>query len=545
VYHSPFVTELSQFIEAGPQGSYDVVVEGDGIAVVQFSTDAREQYGRAVVDLADGKVLVGAYGYTQADTDYYHAIIARVGTDGQIDSSFGSAGIITPALYVDESYNILGGDEYLYALGTDHHHKIIAVGYQENEAGTSVGIIRRILANGSSLDSTFNSTGAVPGTAVLKRSELYAFGFQSNERIIAVGKDTNVGRGILLGCRSNGILDTTFGAANAKAYIEDAQAIYSVVIDADDNILCAYLADNGDINVAKLVSTGFSLAYDYGVNGIATAVLPDGTRPETVHLAIDADGNVVVGASSYGYEGEGYSILATRLLPDGSVDESFNDGYIAEIAYDEINELYLQKIIIADTGTVNFVGYIDTYDNTQDSLLFVRLTSDGYFDTDFYGDGINIADTQEGDGYQTVHDAVILTEGKIFSVGSVLAYGTEYNNTLLVSIYAEQYQAGLSRYPAFVPDNGLDPAYGTSGVVADFVSGTYGRGVKILPNGYSVVAVDDTHDSQYLVQFTDAGQLDTVFADGGYAFIDIHEDSSNETITDFIIDGRGRYIVVG
>lgn len=551
VYHDPFVLELTQTVSQGSAGQLDIVFDGEGFTTSQLSTSYRNQYGRALIDIANGKFVIGSYGYSQADETYTHFLVGRVTSDGELDTTFGtgSTGYFAVPLYTDETSSIDENNEYLRAVGLDNDSKLVAVGYRY-DGSVSTGLIKRILADGSDVDVTFNADGPTPGTVAQTNAQLYGMAFQSSGRVIAVGRDTNIATvndGMLLACDIHGVLDAFFGV-DGKAYINDAQEIYSIVVDAADGILVAYKSTStGHVNVAKFQPNGFSLDTDYGTSGKALAVISDASGYDRVHLALDADGKVVVAASVT----TSNAVKVRRLLTTGAVDTSFNtDGSALTVTSHADNIAVVQKVIVDSAGSIIIAGYTDVASTTQDTLFFARVTSAGALDSAFASTGVSNLSTDAGDANQKIHDAIVSTEGKICAVGSMLANGASVYNTTFVSVYSDPYEYGLDRNPVFAADVGLDTSFGTDGVFASFANGNYARGVQVLSTGLSLVALDDGTTGQWLARMTAEGALDTSFQesapdenDGGYATITATGDV--ESITEFVLDGRGRSLVVG
>ena len=71
-----------------PNGSLDTTFDGDGTATIDFAIGS--DFGHDVVLQPDGKIIVA--GYTAEDGDF---AVARLNTDGSLDTTFGTAGKAT------------------------------------------------------------------------------------------------------------------------------------------------------------------------------------------------------------------------------------------------------------------------------------------------------------------------------------------------------------------------------------------------------------------------------------------------------------------
>jgi len=119
---------------------------------------------------ADGKIVVAGYAYNGVDFDF---TLVRYNTNGTLDSTFGSSGIVTT-----DSGN---GNDYPYAIAIQTDGKIIAAGSSNYDFA-----LARYFSDGT-LDPSFG-TGGIATTAIGNGFDYaLALGIQTDGKIVAAG----------------------------------------------------------------------------------------------------------------------------------------------------------------------------------------------------------------------------------------------------------------------------------------------------------------------------------------------------------------------
>jgi len=129
----------------------------------------------------------------------------RYNTDGSLDATFGTDGIVTTP--------IGSAEDIAYALVIQSDGRIVAAGSSFNSASNKHDIaLVRYNANGT-LDTGFGTGGKVTTTIGSINDYAYALGIQSDGRIVAAGKSYNGSNFdfALVRYNANGTLDTGFG----------------------------------------------------------------------------------------------------------------------------------------------------------------------------------------------------------------------------------------------------------------------------------------------------------------------------------------------
>jgi len=342
-----------------------------------------------------------------------------------LDPTFGTDGVL------NVNVNDAGHDRFIsVATGTDG--AIYASGFVDVGDGDHAFLISKFTAEGV-LDATYGDAGSAVVNVVEGGGDAEA------ARGLVVGDDGSVtvsgpadhdpADAAVVRLDPTGALDSTFGTGGIA--ILDLGA--GKAVDAE-----TYLADNAwglaarDGGYVLFASSPNQEAdridSDFNIVGITDAGVLDeafgtgGTVVVDINASIDNARNVKVDdqgrvlAAGYSRDGDGIvSPVLIRLNPDGSPDESFGEGGVANhIVLDAVTEAYN----VAFQGD-NYIlsGYGRGADDveTVDQVTY-RFTADGAWDETF-GDGgvtrINVAD-QDDRG----RNVTTLPDGSIVVVGS-------------------------------------------------------------------------------------------------------------------------------
>ncbi len=286
----------------------------------------------------------------------------------------------------------------------------------------------------------------------------------------------------------------------------------------------------------------------FGNNGVVRIAFSTNGYERAYCLALQPDGKIILGGFAYlgsapsGDPNTGFALA--RYNPDGSLDTSFGAGgkVVTDLTptLDEINEVLLQpdgKIV-----TAGFVTPGPTNSGFYDFAV-VRYNADGSLDLSF-GDGGHVFTDFAGGG-DFAQSALLQPDGKIVLAGV----------TAPASSGAQRF--GLARY---LPDGGLDPAFGTGGkVVTDFGSAReIARSIKLAPDGKLVVVGDAYFTSAptavgqtdyALARYNPDGSLDTSFNDTGTllrgAGVGGFNSENSEIGWDLVIQADNKILVAG
>lgn len=362
---------------------------GDAGVRISFTTDSIGIDAAAAVLLSDGRILVAG----NAAPNAYIGLLARYTTDGDLDPTFGTGGLV-------------------FFLEPDS---------SETMSDLVVRPDGRILVAGQSSDfSDFSYTDM-----------------------------------LLAQFNADGSIDNSFGT-NGRVYfnLHDYDYAKAIVLQPDGKCLVACDLNNGLEMDLMRFNEGGSVDVSFGTNGLATATVVDSYADEAKDLILQPDGKIVVVGRDGSPAAN--SILLARFTTNGTLDPSFGSAGITVASYggpwDTGNTLALQsdgKILVAGTsaepgGSVN-------------AFSLARFTSTGSVDADFGTGGITrtaFADTALEDEAHSIAlqaDDRILVCGWVDSPGA--AFGlARYLNDTDIGIREGNAAPRFSAYPN--PSNG-------------------------------------------------------------------------------------------
>jgi uncharacterized delta-60 repeat protein len=316
-----------KIVAAGGYGPFEVArYNTDGSLDASFGTNgitstSLAQQAQAVKIEADGKIVVAGFGADSGGRNQF--AVARFATNGVLDPSFGSGGLIITTFGTPPSAALA------YGLGIAQDGKIVAGGLAAAEVGSTVVsdlAAARYNANGA-LDFSFGSLGrtqANVGGSTLDAG--YAMAIQPDGKIVVAGGAgigdipgpaenwDNVSAFVALArFDTNGTPDSTFGnngtvVAEVGAYSDLALAL---ALQPDGKILVAGASKNGDYQwfVQRYTANG---APDptYGDASVRFVNFGSGTNEIAYALALDSTGRAVVAGDAGGLFG------VARLLPN-------------------------------------------------------------------------------------------------------------------------------------------------------------------------------------------------------------------------------------
>ena len=289
---------------AGP-GDLDTSFAGTGRRAIDFGgVDA----AHAVLVQPNGRIVVAGVG---GELDHGRFCLARLRSNGALDTTFGSGG--------KRRLEFGGQQEQARGAALQPDGKIVVVGGSDHRAA-----VARLNPNGS-FDTTFSGDGkkifgwgpisGVMDVRVLPNGKLLLAGYSGPE-----GGNMQVAR-----MNSNGALDTTFGTAGRAAVDFGGDDFGNAVArQANGRIVVAGVSTADGAVVARLRATG-ALDPDFDADGRVT--LPGGRTANAVR--VQPDRKIVVAGTPAG----SLTMIVTRLLPNGSLDTTFDGDGTATIDF--------------------------------------------------------------------------------------------------------------------------------------------------------------------------------------------------------------------
>lgn len=354
-------------------GTRDLSFGGTGR--VKFPVMTREDLARAVAIQPDGKIVVAGSAQTTSGQDVF--ALARLNTDGTLDASFGTAGIVTTT-----AGTTLDGIEGM-ALQPDG--KIVAVGTSTVGNDTDF-VVARYNTNGS-LDTSF-AGGRVVTTILTSFDYGRAVAIQADGKIVAGGYADIGGSDnefTLVRYNTDGTLDTSFDT-DGKALIPMGgmqDIINSLAVQPDGKIVAGGSTGPDALSpyncaVARINPNG-SLDTAFGTGGKLITALSKG-HDEVRSIAVQADGKIVAAGST----DELNPVI--RYNSNGSLDTSFGAAGIALFGFSADNAGDLRGLALDSAGRATLVGVANSF------IALARLNGDsvapgGRAEFDFDGDG--------------------------------------------------------------------------------------------------------------------------------------------------------------
>ena len=241
------------------------------------------------------------------------------------------------------------------------------------------------------LDIAFLTAGVGFDNSVLKVLAL------SDNKTMAFGNFTKF-NGVLCNriarLADDGSIDSTFNSGGIGAN----NTVRSALLQPDNKVVIAgtFTSYNGLLanRIARVLSTGMldpSFITGIGANNIIYA------------LALQPDGKIIIAGNFTSYNGIVVNRI-TRLLPDGSIDLTFNTGLGADAI--------VEAIVLQPDGKIVLGGRFTTF-NTYSFNRIVRLNSDGSIDSSF----------SVGSGFdKNVYALAFQSDNKLIVGGAFLTY---------------------------------------------------------------------------------------------------------------------------
>jgi uncharacterized delta-60 repeat protein/uncharacterized repeat protein (TIGR01451 family) len=268
--------------------------------------------------------------------------------------------------------------------------KIVVVGSFSNFNNLITNRIARLNTDGS-LDSTFN-IGTGPNGVIRDVA------MQNDGKLIIVGDFTSYNgtvRNRVARLNTDGSLDFTFNVGNGAN-----NRVNTTVLQSDGKVIIAGSFSNysgiSRNNIARINENG---TLD---NTFTTNHLPSFMN-QIYSIAVDTNGRI--------YALPQYSAGLMRLNSDGSIDNSFAQGFLNQTGED-------YPISITDEGGLIIAGNFTSYNGTTVNRI-ARLNADGTLDPTF-----NVSSGANG----TVWTTAIQIDGKVIVGGQFTSYnGTSRN----------------------------------------------------------------------------------------------------------------------
>jgi uncharacterized delta-60 repeat protein len=324
-----------------------------------------------------------------------------------------------------------------------------------------------------------------------------------------------------------GDIDTDFGT-DGKVVFEQTTGnteIWGQLLSLPNGkIVVCGVVDTGSVMV-RLNSNGTA---DTGFGGTGQIPVRFGNNSRVNSITATTDGKIIAaGSESYSLNDVQMTRFAVAMISqDGSLDPAFGGAGQVSIDIPGSVGATSNDVVVTPEGKILLSG-----GDGKKSIL-VRLTSSGFLDTSFSGDGIAVFDfvpssgTSEVSGYEHIGQSLIQPDGKILSVGNVAT-----NDIHVFRIHT---------------DGSLDTTFGSHGRLRIDIRGDIDTvsSMALLPDG-GVVMTGSTGwvgmNSLFIALNSDGSFRDS-FGNGGILEIDV---GGADQMSDLKLMPDGRILASG
>jgi uncharacterized delta-60 repeat protein len=395
-------------LKAQSPGDLDLTFGTNGkVTTAIGNSDTR---GNSVAIQADGKILVA--GSSKSSTgSYYNVALARYNTNGTLDNTFGTGGIVTTAIGNNDAS---GNSVAVQADG-----KIVVVGESNTLYGSDFAVVR-YNTNGA-LDNTFGTNGIVNTDFSDPIDVARSVVIQPDGKIVVAG-DSHADFA-LARYNTNGTLDNTFGT-NGKLTTAVGACVngtcsddiaYSVALQSDGKILAVGVSYT-NFALVRYNTNGSLDSSTFSLDGIVAT--PIGTATDVAYsVAVQSDGKIVLGGyyDTYINYTSSYDFALARYNTDGTLDNTFSTDGIVTTAISNGND-YGYSMAIQSDGKILLAGSSKCSTCSDNDYALARYNTDGTLDNTFSTDGIVITAVLSGDDLG--RSVAIQADGKILVAGS-------------------------------------------------------------------------------------------------------------------------------
>ncbi len=343
-------------------GDLDPTFDGDGVVFTPVGPSSNA--GSAVVVDSAGRIVVAGTSSNGLEGQF---VLIRYNSDGSLDTSFGTNGIVTT--------DFSSGTDSASSVAIDSQGRIIVAGTSNNNFA-----VARYNPDGS-LDTTFDSDGKVTTSVGSGGASGNSVAIQTDDKIVVTGEANNGSNDDFAVVRYNtdGSLDTSFdsdGIVLTDLNSNSADQSYAVAIDSSGKIIVAgrsYVTFDVDVAVARYNTDG-SLDTSFDSDGIViTDLNGTGSAEQANAVAIDENDRIVVAGNTNS------DFAVFRYNTDGSLDTAFDSDGKQTVGFG--NSAYATSVAIDSNGKIILAG------NAGDGFAVARLDADGSLDTGFATNG--------------------------------------------------------------------------------------------------------------------------------------------------------------
>jgi uncharacterized delta-60 repeat protein len=269
-------------------GSLDTTF-GTGGKVTTDVSSSYDYVGALILDQNNRLVVAG-------DINVGHNVdvtLVRYNTDGTLDSTFGTGGIVTTGFgTIIDSAN---------AMILDNNNRLVIAGSKYDQSNSDV-ILARYNADGT-LDSTFGIGGKVITNLGFNLDDANALIRDSNNRLVIAGFSGPFGDFAIARYNTDGTLDTSFGTGGIVRtdFATNNDYANALILDYRNRLVVAGLsaALDDEVGVLARYNPNGTLDTTFGINGILTIDFGAGHDRAVALIQDRANRLVVVGETDH------------------------------------------------------------------------------------------------------------------------------------------------------------------------------------------------------------------------------------------------------
>lgn len=375
---SGYANSQAQVVRYTSTGDLDTTFGNQGI--VQILSGDNTKIFDSVLQ-SDQKIIVAG----SATDTRYDLFVARLLTDGTLDSSFGTNGIVQ---------SLIGQNATAYSVALQSDGKIVIAG-TASSGNTVTGFITRYTTAGV-LDSSFGTNGVV----TISRTQgigLFSLFIQSNDALVVAGFQTVGSQNQLFCARytASGSLDASFGSSGfVTTPIGSNDLVQKIVSLSDGSLILVgstILAGTFVSMTVKLTSSG-TFDASFGSGGVLLTNLVSESYAYSV--IVQPDSKIVAVGGSVNQANPIQTTLF-RYTTNGSFDTSFGNQGAVVTANPLSNQA--NASLIQPDGSIVVAGSISV--GSSPFNMLARFTPSGQLDSSFGVNGtVGIANANNATG---------------------------------------------------------------------------------------------------------------------------------------------------
>ncbi len=410
---------------AGSPGSLDPTFGAGGMVTTLIDAGNSAEVG----DLQPDGKIVAAGGVSVAPGQGTLALV-RYLPNGQLDTTFGPShngeDVLSSSLKLDAASAIAVVKDQGHADDGDF---VVSGAWYDPTLGTYGSALARFLPSGAP-DPSFGGTGVIlepQSSAVTITGPLL---IQPGGKILVGGVTSGVSQlGVVERFNVDGTPDSTFAdpGLHTTLFGTTSSLVRGLAFDANNNIIVAgsevitgSTGQTNEIALARLMPDG-TLDQSFASGGVqTTSIASQGKLGGVVGVAVDPSGNFVIGGSMVPTGVGESTFFAARFDSQGALDPAFNHGAVDIISLSESPQTLVSGIAVQSSG-VFVAGMIQSSGTSPEgSLAFAlfHLNTDGSFDSTFGNGGRALADFGRPDDNNDPHSVLLQpADGNIVLVG--------------------------------------------------------------------------------------------------------------------------------